>query len=99
MTAPLAIDVAAQALATAAHEPKITADIDLVGHVEVQLTAQVGTVSLSIERLFALKAGDVVSMNELLDEPLTLLLNGRAVARAELVAIDDYFGVRIVEVA
>lgn len=99
MSTPLAIDVAAQALARAAHEPKITSDIDLVGHVEVQLAAQVGTVTLSIDRLFALKPGDVVSMNELLEEPLTLLLNGRAVARAELVAIDDYFGVRIIEVA
>ena len=43
--------------------------------------------------------GDVVSMNELLDEPLTLLLNDRPVARGELLAIDDHFGVRILELA
>lgn len=74
-------------------------DIALVGHVEVELTAQVGTVKLSIEKLFSLKSGDVVRMTELLDEPMTLLLNGKPVARAELMAIDDHFGLRIVEIA
>lgn len=76
-----------------------TADISLVGHVEVSLTAQVGTISMPIERLFGLQNGDVVSMNELLDAPLTLLLNGRPVARGELLAVDDHFGVRILELA
>jgi len=75
------------------------ADISLVGHVEVSLTAQVGTISMPIERLFGLQNGDVVSMNELLDAPLTLLLNGRPVARGELLAVDDHFGVRILELA
>lgn len=74
-------------------------DIGLVGHVQVSLTAQVGTVSMSIEQLFGLKSGDVVSMNELLEAPLTLMLNGRAVARGELLAVDDHFGVRILELA
>lgn len=74
-------------------------DISLIGHVQVSLAAQVGTVSMSIERLFGLKSGDVVSMNELLEAPLTLMLNGRAVARGELLAVDDHFGVRILELA
>jgi len=72
-------------------------DISLVGHVQVSLAAQVGTVSMSIERLFGLQSGDVVSMNELLEAPLTLMLNGKPVARGELLAIDDHFGVRILE--
>lgn len=74
-------------------------DMGLVGHVEVSLAAQVGTLTMSIERLFSLKPDDVVSMNELLEEPLTLMLNGRPVAKAELVAVDDHFGVRILEIA
>ena len=74
-------------------------DISLVGHVQVSLAAQVGTLTLSIDRLFGLKSGDVVQMNELLEAPLTLMLNGRAVARGELLAVDDHFGVRILELA
>lgn len=74
-------------------------DISLIGHVQVSLAAQVGTVTMSIERLFGLKSGDVVSMNELLEAPLTLMLNGRPVARGELLAVDDHFGIRILELA
>lgn len=79
--------------------PASQGDISLIGHVEVSLAAQVGTISMSIEQLFGLKSGDVVSMNELLEAPLMLMLNGRAVARGELLAVDDHFGIRILELA
>lgn len=72
-------------------------DISMIGHVQVSLAAQVGTLTMSVEELFGLRAGDVISMNELLEAPLTLMLNGRAVARGELLAVDDVFGVRILE--
>jgi flagellar motor switch protein FliN/FliY len=77
----------------------LSRDIGLIGHVQVAMTAQVGTVTMSVERLFALAAGDVVKMNELLEAPLTLMLDGKPVARGELLAVDDHFGVRIIEVA
>lgn len=73
--------------------------IALIRHVQVALSAQIGTVDMSVDRLFGLKAGDEVVLNEALEAPVTLLLNGQAVARAELVAIDDHFGVRILEIA
>jgi flagellar motor switch protein FliN/FliY len=72
-------------------------DMSLVGHVPVSLTALVGSVTLSIEQLFALKAGEVLPMNEALDAPVTLQLNGKAVARGELVAVEDHFGIRVTE--
>lgn len=74
-------------------------NIGLIGHVQVSLSAQIGTVDLSVERLFGLKVGEEVVLNELLEAPVTLMLNGRAVASAELVAIDDHFGVRILDLA
>lgn len=86
----------AQSPAPAAALPK---DISIIGHVQVSMTAQVGTVTMSVERLFSLAAGDVVKMNELLEAPLTLMLNGKPVARGELLAVDDHFGIRILEVA
>lgn len=91
-----AFDADADATARAAALPK---DISLIGHVQVSMAAQVGTVTMSVERLFSLAAGDVVKMNELLEAPLTLMLNGKPVARGELLAVDDHFGIRILEVA
>lgn len=93
-------NIAAEGAGHDRHEASRTPAADgigLVGHVEVALSAQVGTATMSIERLFALKKGDVIGMNEALDAPLTLMLNGKAVARGELLAVDDHFGVRIVE--
>lgn len=77
----------------------LSKDISLIGHVQVSMTAQVGTVTMSVEKLFSLAAGDVVAMNELLEAPLTLMLNGKPVARGELLAVDDHFGIRILDIA
>ena len=77
----------------------VNKDMSLVGHVPVSLTALIGSVSLSIEQLFALKKGEVLSMNESLDAPITLLLNDKPVARGELVAVEDNFGIRITELS
>ena len=77
----------------------VSKDLSLVGHVPVSLTALIGSVSLSIEQLFALKKGEVLTMNESLDAPITLLLNDKAVARGELVAVEDNFGIRITELS
>lgn len=82
-----------------AGNPVINKDMSLVGHVPVTLTALIGSVSISIEKLFSLKKGEVLEMNESLDMPITLQLNGKPVARGELVAVEDNFGIRITELA
>ena len=100
MSTSAAIDIARpQPPAETAPASAPVQDISLIGHVQVQLAAQVGTATMSVERLFPLKAGDIVGMNEALKAPVTLMLNGRAVARGELLAVDDHFGVRILELA
>jgi flagellar motor switch protein FliN len=91
----LAYETATDVVTRSSSTPK---DIDLIGHVQVSMTAQVGTVTMSVERLFSLASGDIVAMNELLEAPLTLMLNGKPVAHGELLAVDDHFGIRIVEV-
>ncbi|PWB29832.1 hypothetical protein DCO49_00235 [Stenotrophomonas sp. SPM] len=69
----------------------------LVGHVEVKMTAQIGSLTLSIEQLLAMKRGDQLTLDQLLDAPVSLLLNDRMVASAELMAVDDHYAVRILE--
>lgn len=74
-------------------------DLSLVGHLPVSLSAMIGTVSLTVDQLFALRKGEVLTMNENLETPVTLKLNGKAVARGELVAVDECFGIRITELS
>ena len=86
-----------QTLETA--KERISADgLDMIGHIQVALEAQVGSITMSVEQFFKISPGDVLAMNELLEAPLTLLMNGKPVARGELLAVDDHFGIRILEV-
>jgi flagellar motor switch protein FliN len=85
--------------ATTSGNNLLNKDMKLVGHVPITLTALIGSVSINIDQLFALKKGEVLSMNESLDAPITLLLNDKPVARGELVAVEDNFGIRITELS
>lgn len=79
-------------------DPLIKRDLALVGHVPVRLSAVVGDLELPIDTLFALKAGSVLTLEQTLEAPILLQVNNRPVAEAELVAVDDHFGVRITRV-
>ncbi|MDR3508029.1 MAG: FliM/FliN family flagellar motor switch protein [Caulobacteraceae bacterium] len=67
--------------------------------VQVALQASLGEVSLTVEILLGLRVGSVLKLDTPLNALVDLHLNGAVVARGEIVAVDDNFGVRIVEVA
>lgn len=73
-------------------------DGDLLKSVEVQIEARLGELQMTIEQLTALKPGASIAFDRRLNEPIDLYLNGTIVARGEIVAVDDHFGVRIVEI-
>lgn len=98
-----AVNVAPLELSEAAATPPSTTstpkrDLSLVGHVPVRLDALIGSCEMPVAQLMALSAGDVVSLLAGLDEPITLRLNDKPIARGELVAVGEQFGVRITEV-
>jgi flagellar motor switch protein FliN/FliY len=77
----------------------LSIDSAIFRDVRVVLRARLGEATLSVEELLALKAGSVVTLETALNEPIELRLNDALVARGEIVAVGDSFGVRIVEVA
>lgn len=78
--------------------PLLSRDLGLIKHVMVELVVQAGTASLSVDALFALKGGDVVLLQQQVNEPMTLCLDGKPVARGRLVAVDDHFGIQISDI-
>jgi flagellar motor switch protein FliN/FliY len=74
-------------------------DEQLIAGVEVVLEARIGTAAMKVAELMALKAGDSVPLDSELNRDVELRLNGVTVARGELVAVGDRFGVRIIEIA
>lgn len=80
-------------------KPLVSRDYSLVGHVAVEVEVRVGTAGITLSDFFATKVGSVLTLNESVNEPVTLLVNGKAIGRGVLVAVGDSFGVRVTELA
>jgi flagellar motor switch protein FliN/FliY len=80
-------------------EPLLSAGSSLLGDVAVTLQARLGSIEMTLAELLALRPGSVVELKTRLSEPIELYLNDTVVARGEIVAVDDRFGIRIVEIS
>ena len=65
--------------------------------IRTRLQVCVGEVGMTVGELLAAREHQVVVLDRTLTQPVDLLLEGRVVARGELVAVDDHFAVRITE--
>ncbi|HLY89134.1 MAG TPA: FliM/FliN family flagellar motor switch protein [Acetobacteraceae bacterium] len=82
-----------------AAKPIVAIDQELFRDVRVDIEARLGRAELSVDALMALKSGSVVTLSTGLADHVDLYVNDACVARGEIVAVGDKFGVRIVEVA
>jgi flagellar motor switch protein FliN/FliY len=79
--------------------PLVSVDSAIFQDVNVALQARLGEATLSVAEVLALRAGSVVTLDLKMSDLIELRLNQSLVARGEIVAVDDHFGVRIVEIA
>lgn len=81
-------------------EPIVAGKLDprFLQGVQVSLDAGLGAANLSVADLMQLKVGSVVDLNTQLNDLVELKLNGAVVARGELVAVEDHFAIRVVEI-
>lgn len=66
--------------------------------VSVELAVEIGRTRMTIRETLALAQGSIIALNRLAGEPVDLLVNGRALARGEVVVIDEEFGLRVTEI-
>jgi flagellar motor switch protein FliN/FliY len=59
---------------------------------------EIGRTFMTIRETLSLGPGSIVSLNRLAGEPVDLLVNGKPIARGEVVVIDEEFGLRVTEV-
>jgi flagellar motor switch protein FliN/FliY len=78
--------------------PNLEVDLGRLTDVSVELAVEVGRTHMSLGEAMALGPGSVVTLDRLADKPVDLLINGRSIARGEVVVIDEQFGLRITEV-
>lgn len=73
-------------------------NLDLLLNVALGVRAELGRCTMRVSEVLELGRGAVVELDRLAGDPIDLLVNDRLVARGEVVAVDDRFGVRITEV-
>jgi flagellar motor switch protein FliN/FliY len=72
-------------------------NIEVLMNVPLEVTAELGTCKMSVAEVLKLGTGSIVELDRLAGGPVDLLVNNKLIARGEVVAIDDNFGVRITE--
>lgn len=73
-------------------------NIDLIMDVPLEVTVELGRVSKSIKDILDFAPGTIVELNKIAGEVVDVLVNGKYVAKGEVVVIEENFGVRITEI-
>jgi flagellar motor switch protein FliN len=73
-------------------------NLSVVLDVPFSLTVELGHCQLPMREVLQLNIGNVVQLDKPADAPVDLFVNGKLVARGEVVVIEDRFGVKITEV-
>lgn len=76
----------------------VTRDMDFILDIPLELSVELGRTTMLLNDLLQLGQGSVVELNKLAGEPLEILVNGRLVARGEVVVVNEKFGVRITDI-
>ncbi|MFV2055073.1 MAG: flagellar motor switch protein FliN [Thiohalomonadales bacterium] len=74
------------------------ASLDVILDIPVTISLEVGNTKISIRNLLKLNQGSVVELDRLAGEPLDVLVNGTLIAHAEVVVVNEKYGIRLTDV-
>jgi flagellar motor switch protein FliN/FliY len=93
---------AAPAATAGAHGGRVSNDdsngLDLLLDIPLDISVELGRVRMLVKDVVELGTGSIVEIDKAAGEPVDVMVNGRLVARGEVVVIEDNFGVRITEI-
>jgi len=78
--------------------PPAAAELERLNDVTVEVSVEIGRTRMTLGEALALGPGSVIGLHRLAGEPVDLLVNGRVIARGEVVVLDEEFGLRITDV-
>jgi len=76
----------------------VPGNIGLLMDVSMQLTVELGRTKMLIKDILGMGEGTIVELDKLAGEPVDLLVNGKLIAKGEVVVIDENFGVRVTDI-
>lgn len=71
--------------------------MDLLGDVELDLRIELGRTAMRLEEVLRLRGGSVVALDKLAGDPVDIYINGRLIARGEVLVMNDNFCIRVTE--
>lgn len=71
--------------------------MELLGDVELDMRIELGRTNMRLEEVLRLRSGSVVALDKLAGDPVDVYVNGRLVARGEVLVMNDSFCVRVTE--
>jgi len=79
-------------------DPEATRRMDLLGDVDLDVSIELGRTEMFVEDVLKLGSGSVVELDKLAGDPVDVYVNGRMVARGEVLVLNDNFCIRISEI-
>ena len=73
-------------------------NIGLIKDVPLEVTVELGRTTKSISDILDFSPGTIIELDRIAGEPIDVLVNGKFVAKGEVVVIEESFGVRITEI-
>ena len=73
-------------------------NLELLLDVQMALTVELGRTKKYVKEILSLGEGSIIELDKLAGEPVDLLVNGKLIARGEVVVIDENFGVRVTDI-
>ncbi|ABJ76190.1 flagellar motor switch protein FliN [Leptospira borgpetersenii] len=75
-----------------------TPNLNLLMDVQMSVTVELGRTKMYIKDILGLGEGSIIELDKLAGEPVDLLVNGKLIAKGEVVVIDENFGVRVTDI-
>ena len=73
-------------------------NLDLVLDIPLKMSVELGRSKILVQDLLKLHRGSVMELDKLAGEPLEILVNGKVVARGEVVVVNEKFGIRLTDI-
>ena len=78
--------------------PTVTGNMGLLLDVPMEVTVELGRSTKTVQEVLSLGEGSIIELDKLAGETVDLLVNGKPMAKGEVVVIDENFGVRVTEI-
>jgi flagellar motor switch protein FliN/FliY len=73
-------------------------NLDLLLDIDIPISVEVGRAQMTLDEVLRLVPGSVIALDKKAEEPVDLRVNGKLVARGEIVQLDDVYGLRITQI-